>query len=68
MPRVIIYMKKRESPLSHSVFQDHRTLVMEKIFFKFFTIYGYDRTFGHFNKTIYINECPLSPRKLYIKN
>ena len=42
-------------------------LVLEKILFKFFTIYGHGGHLGHVTRTIYINFRSPFPRRLHIK-
>ena len=59
-PRSSVDLK---SPMRHAKFQSSRTLVLEK----FFTIYGHGGHIGHVTKIIFINICPLFPRRLHIK-
>ena len=47
-------------------FQDHRILVLEKIF-KVFTIYGHGGHLGNVTWTIYINFPSPFPKRLHIK-
>ena len=50
----------------HAKIQPHRTSGFREDF-EGFTIYRHGGHFGHVTNTIFINLCPLFPRRLHIK-